>query len=476
MSISTSTHAASDDCDTVSKNDTPCSDSTSMINTSKTKTDKLKIVTRIITLGDGDFTYSLDLARYLSQKQEQEQQSSSLIELVATGIDSRSELFSKYKDSGFILSQLEATKTVDSLSVTIQHQVNAIVSAKRSVPSTALGFDHVMFHHPHLGVENAELHGYFMSHFFHSATHHWMKPKGGLLHVTLVVGQFERWKCQEAAKRHGLNLLQRNVFVPPPVEHELPTYQYRRHQTGKSFGARRPTTTDGGGSETWVFGRIVDKDSYASLSLFNWKPVPLNKKGLPLDSSTTASLSNVEKDQSNSGPKVPMMQPSLSGSLPCPHCDKVFQEERSRKCHVRAKHPEGSDKKAKSAPSCWVCHHCINPETNRPPRIFGSAQSLQDHQRAKHSALHATIRPDWSTSDLEETKNTTTTTTTTSNEFGACSICTMPFQSRDQASTHNQDFIPLDRIGSFACSFCERVFPQNRARLQHENFCSKRPQ
>eukprot|EP00980_Cylindrotheca_fusiformis_P030516 scaffold24938_cov147-Cylindrotheca_fusiformis.AAC.2 len=123
-----------------------------------------------LTLGDGDFTYSLDLGRYLLSKNSTKGGNPS--ELIATGIDTKEQLCAKYKDAPFILKQLESLSTSSSsssskkLSVSIHHGINAIVrrNFEKVEPAAAMKADHVMFHHPHLGTEDAALHTRFLSH------------------------------------------------------------------------------------------------------------------------------------------------------------------------------------------------------------------------------------------------------------------------------------------------------------------------
>jgi len=163
----------------------------------------------------------------------------------------------------------------------------------------------VIFNHPHLGTEDTLFNSRFLAHLFHVSTGRWMKPNGGLLHLTLVIGQCERSRCLEWANRHGLVLIRRGKFVPPPSPPPPPAtaksnvnakggasgrkaaggggggktyYSLRRHQSGRSFanwchmqGDGRCGGGGGGGgvgggsgqgnddSKTLVFGRVYDR-------------------------------------------------------------------------------------------------------------------------------------------------------------------------------------------------------------------------
>lgn len=409
--------------------------------------------TLILTLGDGDFTYSLDLARYLTVITD----GRSRFRLVATGIDTKEELLLKYKDTPHILGQLDHAKSLPQLVVSVKHSVNAILPAEiknDNLRAAEIGkADHVIFNHPHLGTEDAALHGRFLCHFFHSCVNGWLNPNGGLVYLTLVNGQYERWDCEQAAKRQGLKLLQRTSFTPPPVEN--PAYNYRRHQTGKSFESRRPS-----GSETFVFGREQDSNVDPSTCILSWPRMASNR--VPV------------------APEVAgVPQPKqLSTGLSCPYCDRVFKEERSRKCHLRDKHPNGPEKKTKTEniAKFFECSLCIT-ETG-DGRSFDSEQALQDHVQAKHSAIHKNILPDWcqgvqvqDKSQLEEKKRNDVPEPVHS----TCRICDAKFKSKDRELTHRDDFKPCTSGDEFGCQFCSKSFREARAKLQHENLCNQRP-
>lgn len=383
--------------------------------------------TKILTLGDGDFTYSLDLARHLATVSDFN------THLIATGIDTKEALFAKYIDSPHILNEL-LTAASASVKVSVRHAINAIVEKNDGGDISPV--DHVIFNHPHLGTEDSVLHGRFICHLFHSCVHVWMKPAGGLLHLTLVEGQCERWGVLEAANRMNLVVIKRKTFQPPPIKNA--SYSLRRHQTGKSFASRRPK-----GSETIVFGRQSDHGLYVSTTMLDFK-IATN--------TGTSSTDGLDQE--------------IISKFPCPYCEKSFREERSLTCHVRGKHPEGSEKKAKTRNNSnpFQCSSCTT-ETGQP-RVFSSEQALKDHMKAKHSAMHKTILPDWYKDSCEETK--------TEKEFGSCAICGIQYHSENHSKTHLDDFLPSAAVEKFECAFCTKRFRENRAKQQHENFCSFR--
>jgi uncharacterized C2H2 Zn-finger protein len=394
-----------------------------------------------ITLGDGDFSYSLDMAKYLASETNATHRMARQCHIVATGIDSLDELHAKYRDASFLLKGLDAlNRNSKSVSVTIYHGVNAV----EPPPSTSASeinqwkAHHVIFNHPHIGTEDAALHSRFLSHFLYIASRHWMRPGGGVLHLTLVKGQYERWNCNQAAMRHDLVLLERNPFLAPP---DGGHYQHRRHQTGKSFASRAT-----GGSETFTFGRRTDTGKYIATRL-PW-----------LDSAAKATIQE----------------------FPCPHCEKTFGEERSQKSHVEAVHDPSNKRKRVEALPCLEC------QALDIVRVFPHEQALHDHMRAKHTSLHSHIQPDWAKEKTASSQVNNEGASIDSKEsdtaFGSCRICGIVYQSAEDESRHYNQFIPrpVSEIEQYnasvthQCSFCDRSFRDHRAQLQHENSCFER--
>lgn len=401
-----------------------------------------------LTLGDGDFTFSLDLAGWLSDAttmkcyNEESKRAHVRRTLVCTGLDSLQSLTEKYRDTPFILKQLSKYSSSDIFSVVVGHEVNAIESpAKQHDIAKQLPTHIVIFNHPHLATENAKLHSNFLHHLFHSVSHSYMAANGVFL-LTLAQGQYERWDCERAAEKHGMKLVWRGVFRPPP----LPTvsvknrtyYSLRRHQTGKSFANRVLGTSD-----TFVFHRKEEMPDPQWKTHVEW-----------IFSAPEGDVSQVaERHQ----------QPGFHS---CPHCDKEFSEKRSLKNHIQSKH--GKRKRDSEFP-CTICS-----QQDGVTRVFDSAQGLEDHMNVKHRAAHTTIRPDWC-----QTWNEKDADTAAVNHL-PCSICGARLLEGDfdQAmKTHMESFLPqTERSGllSFACSFCNRTFQEDRARLQHENHCVRK--
>jgi Domain of unknown function (DUF2431)/Zinc finger, C2H2 type len=498
-----------------------------------------------ISLGDGDFTWSLDFGRYLLSTT-----TVTNCRLIATGIDSEEEVAYKYRHYSTLVERewqrLEhqaiatATKT---FAVEKRHGINALVQPASSLDNTPIPPGHVVFfHHPHLGTENAALHAQFLSHLLHSVAQYWLQqrqrpcpgrplsattstpPICAVFYLTLVDGQWERWNGPQAARRHGLILIERLTFVPSPVLAAVSSdndkqprstttksttttlyYEHRRHQTGKSFAARAK-----GGSETLVFVRQQDADfAYGNRQSIGRLGDRMALPWFVPKSSGTVTTSVDQPDGSLPGVVDESSKPSSPLPFPCPYCPKSFREARSLTNHVQSKHSsakatdatgsatdiDNDDRKRKHHESDsdetvtpLVCAYCeaqaapnttTNAATTRRARTFDSLSALQAHITAKHTALHATIPPDNdSSSTVAQQENGPLADGLDS--FGSCAICGHVFVSALDQTNHEAAFVPVpslswcEKASTHHCRFCDKAFRQSRAVLQHENFCALR--
>ncbi|CAN0550200.1 unnamed protein product, partial [Ectocarpus sp. 12 AP-2014] len=133
---------------------------------------------RILILGDGNFSFSLALAKGLLlpptphvQPSPQARLQQPAFEIVATSFDGRLDLLSKYVEAPGIVAALR------SLGVTVLHNVDATAldsrvlqaspSDRRRTQHQQQHFEHVIFNHPHTGTEDMRRHRSFLGHFFH---------------------------------------------------------------------------------------------------------------------------------------------------------------------------------------------------------------------------------------------------------------------------------------------------------------------
>ena len=507
--------------------------------------DKSNAVT-LLVLGDGDFSYSLDWARYITTAAA----SASVypdksLHMVATGLDSEESLRAKYRDANFLLKGLKGmdktqrrpplvkndvtdtagSKVVTFLRVSVHHCVNAIhpspnntMTKENPTSDTADTIEtaannncdipraqHVLFHHPHLGTEDAALHAQFLCHLFHSVVTAWLESDtdngknknkinkdnafdnnsctlDSFFHLTLVTGQFERWKCQEAADRNGMVLVDQRPFRSPRVDNSY--YKHRRHQSGKSFASRAPE-----GSVTYTF---VPQKAAPTATTKAEEVSQLVANLLDLECTVAA---NDCDDKWETEQRL----------LQCPHCEKMFREKRSRKAHIKAIHgnDDGPSKKRKrdegETPAIYACFLCLSKKDGKNvPRVFQSAQALADHEKAKHTAKHDIIKPDWynvktstpqssvesTQTQLPEDHNIDGNDDDKSEDHGSCEVCGLKFVNRKMKEDHRKVFVPQDVLSNhseekelrpFECEYCKKAFRELRAKMQHENFCSHKP-
>ena len=236
-----------------------------------------------LLLGEGDFTYSLDLCRFIvasscattipdaddevavagairPKSATAPDGLGSIVSIACTGVDTLQELREKYKDIDFVLRNIRKCNKMQSrvrLETTILHGINAVDARCNYADDNdrLQSFDHVIFNHPHLGTEDAQLHTRFLHHLFHACVNRWMKPRTGLLHLTLVNGQCSRWKCIEGATKHGLVLRRRKTFGISPSSGSSPGEKYKveiakiQSKIQKiSYGIPPRTKCTGGGS------------------------------------------------------------------------------------------------------------------------------------------------------------------------------------------------------------------------------------
>jgi hypothetical protein len=136
---------------------------------------------RVLTLGDGDFSFSLALATLLQMRHVR-------ANVVCSSYDTREEVCAKHEGAGSTLQRLE--RWSDGLTeVEVWHRVDA--TALHRLPPLA-PWDVIVFNFPHLGEENAQLHACFMAHILYSCADQSVLATGGVVYITLADEQVGR--------------------------------------------------------------------------------------------------------------------------------------------------------------------------------------------------------------------------------------------------------------------------------------------
>jgi hypothetical protein len=96
------------------------------------------------------------------------------------------------------------------------HSIDACslhTTSQPEVVTSGAPYDHIIFHHPHLGVEDMRKHQALLGHFLHCASQPSILKQRGVIHVTLGGRQPKDWKVIEQIERHGLAILMKTVRI-----------------------------------------------------------------------------------------------------------------------------------------------------------------------------------------------------------------------------------------------------------------------
>jgi len=180
---------------------------------------------KVLTVGDGDFTFSLALKRAYP----------SIISVTASSLLSSSEdLIHTYSNSHDVLKELQedwkemilfgvdATKLDSTLIPALRRAYdknNAQTGCENIIPK----YDFIIFNHPHLGDAalheseklHAQRHYTLLCHYFNSARQFLSHAKSARIHVCLCGTQPQTWNILGAAKRNGLLCCNQEKTVSP---------------------------------------------------------------------------------------------------------------------------------------------------------------------------------------------------------------------------------------------------------------------
>jgi hypothetical protein len=197
---------------------------------------------RVLTVGDGDLSYSLGLSRCFGSQQ---------LELTATTLASEAELRATYARAAANLDELRARGGC------VLGGVDATVL--RDLPRVS--YDAIIFNHPHLGLAvgpdcdeaaHARRHETLVAHFLHAARGLLAEP-GGSIHLMLSGNQPHAWHLGDALSRAGLYCVEEGSPSRPPLQQAsvLPSLMTPQPpQPG--WAARRKYRNGSLGSRNWL--------------------------------------------------------------------------------------------------------------------------------------------------------------------------------------------------------------------------------
>lgn len=175
---------------------------------------------KVLTVGDGDLTLSLALARAYGNT----------IDLTASVLDSRDSIVASFPDVPIGALAECGVPILFNVDATQLHQTYS-----------ENYWDLILFHHPHLGLsslavneaEHASRHFALLAHYMYSA-----KRCSKLVHVCLCGTQPETWRLSEAASLQGLSLV-RKVGTAAPFSQVWTDQEWEVQPCQPDFAAPR---------------------------------------------------------------------------------------------------------------------------------------------------------------------------------------------------------------------------------------------
>ena len=388
---------------------------------------------KVLTLGDGNLSFSFSLAcffkTYLGEINFQ---------LMATTYDSYNDLIRKYPETKQIVAKLlklgcKVKHSVDATSLDDSVLLPAFSNCGAPLPPSSLSsYSHIFFMHPHLGVEDCQLHGLFLAHFFHSCSNICNNGEFGVLGsytqilLSLISGQAERWRLFKRIKKAGLKCIDTTSF-----KHEkFFGYEVKRTNTGKSF-KNVPTKKHVKTTQKSFMYRITHKDAQIKRR-YTWKRGDKGRREIPNSTKPSTGATMCVK------------------AISCTICNKSFSTKQGLKTHTHTVHVLKLFDTSKKY-DCVLCN-----------RVFNSKDAHMQHCIAKHGA---SARPAEIT---EAPKRATGITKNLANSH--CNICEQTFTGAYE--DHLSMFRPSTFARMFVCKYCgKKPFKDKRALSQHEGFC-----
>lgn len=403
-------------------------------------------VRRFLTLGDGNFSYSLALAKQLKSRE-----CDASFQLTATSYDTYDELVEKYPEFPRICAQLE------ELGVLVLHRVDATNLRESLIAAGGphLRFDTIVFNHPHCGEENIQRHQSLLSHFYTSALQVLHGSEDDLeseLFLALAEGQSERWQAVERGSLAGYRLCRKISDVDNNETFGL-SYERKRHQNGKSFHQ--------------VTLRGETKMQTSTLLIFRRQNCvqPAMTDVREADVSLPLLLTSM--------PRKRKAESELPLEFGCTLCTRSFKSAQGLRTHIHMVHELDGEMTTVAQLPCNFCE-----------RVFKKEEDKRQHQLAKHGK-DPLIKPDWYkkqqkidgavliTAARSELSASAATATSAPVEPHTCSICHFSFASAVEFDAHWYNLQPRAALKR-KCLICNREFDEERALRQHQNFCEVR--
>lgn len=283
---------------------------------------------RVLTVGDGDLSYSLGLSRCFGGQR---------LELTATTLASEAELRATYARAAANQDELRAR------GARVLGGVDA--TTLRDLPRSS--YDAIIFNHPHLGlavgpdcdeVAHARRHETLMAHFLHAARTLLAEP-GGSIHLMLSGNQRHTWRLDATLSRAGLYCAEEGSPTHPPLQQAsvLPALlALQPPQPG--WAARRKYRNGSLGSRNWLgkYGyehRRCESDAEMDVS---GSVVFVLKKTASIAQTVDAGGHLQGARSASNGEKIPREDAGGPGMFRCEICGEECGSEEALGAHTLA--------------------------------------------------------------------------------------------------------------------------------------------
>lgn len=272
-----------------------------------------KLHWRLLTVGDGDMTLSLAIARAYTG----DDSSHAVVSLTASVLDTKDDLLLAFPDAP--IAELEKR------GVEIIYGCDATQLHKRMQGRT---WDLVVFHHPHLGLaslnhdeaEHAQNHYQLLSHYLYSAS-----SVAKLVHLCLCGSQRSTWRMDEAAERQGLRLA-RQLSTTVPFSKLWTNVDISATEARAEYAAPRK----------YRFGKLGSRHSLGKYGYRHRRTAGERYQGGSADMDVSGSMHYVFEPNENGIQQPPETSTKGNDQTACTICGTAFESMDELEAHLAA--------------------------------------------------------------------------------------------------------------------------------------------